>query len=365
MHYSTFRLLALLCPALLLLATGCHHDEPEHHAEVPRLEVSAPLIRDTTVTREYVGQIHASRHIELRALERGYLQHIYVDEGQRVSKGQQMFKILPTLYEAELQKTQAEAEIAGIEYANTKLLADEKVVAPAELALAAAQQNRAKAEVALAQAHLDFTNVRAPFTGIMDHLEAREGSLLDEGELLTTLSDNSKMWVYFSVPEAEYLNYMSNEDRNRKQAVQLRIANGQVFDQPGVVEAIEGEFDHETGNIEFRATFPNPKALLRHGETGSVLMDIPYPNAMLVPQKATFEVLDKLYVFVVDDRNRLEQRAITVAEELPHLFIVSGGLEPTDRILLEGLRKVHDGEEIQVEYHHPAEVAGNLALRAE
>ena len=354
--------LAALCASLLLFA-GCQHEETEHHEVTPKLEVTTPLIQDVTVTREYVGQIHASRHIELRALERGYLQSIYVDEGQTVSKGQRMFKILPNIYEAELQISKAEADMANIELQNTQLLSDEQIVAPNELAMAKATLAKANAEVALAEAHLDFTNIRAPYQGIMDHLEVREGSLLEEGELLTTLSDNSKMWVYFSVPEAEYLDYMANTDKPEKQHVQLRVANGQVFEQDGVVETIEGEFDHETGNIEFRATFENPKALLRHGETGNVLMPIPYERALVIPQKATFEILDKKYVYVVTKENKLEQRPVVIAEELPHVYLVREGLQPDDRILIEGLRKVRNGDTIEVEYHEPEEAMSQLALQ--
>ncbi|WP_116107367.1 efflux RND transporter periplasmic adaptor subunit [Lewinella sp. IMCC34191] len=354
--------LAFLLSLSVLLA-GCGHEEAEHHEVTPKLEVTTPLVQDVTVDREYVGQVHASRHIELRALERGYLQEIYVDEGQTVSKGQRMFKILPNIYEAELQITKAEANIADIELQNTKLLADEKIVAPNELAMAQAKLDKAKAEVSLAEAHLDFTNIRAPYNGIMDHLEAREGSLLEEGELLTTLSDNSKMWVYYSVPEAEYLDYVRNADKPEKQHVRLRIANGEVFDQDGIVEAIEGEFDHETGNIEFRATFPNPDRILRHGETGSVLMPIPYDQALVIPQKATFEILDKKYVYVVDKENRLEQRAIVIAEEMPHVYVIREGLTPDDRILIEGLRKVRNGDVIDVEYQEPEEAMSQLALR--
>ena len=355
----------LLGSLVLLLFLSCQHEETEHHEVTPKLEVTNPLVKDVTVHREYVGQIHASRHIELRALERGYLQEIYVDEGQTVSRGQKMFKILPNIYEAELQITKAEAEIAGIELQNTQLLADEKIVAPNELAMAKAKLNKANAEVTLAEAHLDFTNIRAPYNGIMDHLEAREGSLLEEGELLTTLSDNSKMWVYYSVPEAEYLDYMQNADRPEKQQVQLRIANGQVFDQEGIVEAIEGEFDHETGNIEFRATFPNPDRILRHGETGNVLMPIPYERALVIPQKATFEILDKKYVYVVTPENQLEQRAIEIAEELDHVYVIRDGLDPEDRILIEGLRKVRNGDVIDVEFQEPEKAMAQLALRVD
>jgi membrane fusion protein (multidrug efflux system) len=146
----------------------------------------------------------------LRAFEKGYLEKIFVDEGQFVKKGEMMFKIMPLIYTAELQKAQAEAEFAEIEYQNTKQLADKNVVSQNELALAKAKLDKAKAEVSLAQTHLQFTEVKAPFSGIMDHFQVRLGSLINEGDLLTTLSDNSEMWVYFNVPEAEYLNYKTN-----------------------------------------------------------------------------------------------------------------------------------------------------------
>lgn len=126
----------------------------------------------------------------------------------------------------------------------------------------------------MAQAHLGFTEIRAPFNGIMDRFQKRLGSLIDDGELLTTLSDNSKMWVYFNVPEAEYLNYIRKVKTKGEQNVLLQLANKELFDLHGVVENIEADFNNENGNIAFRATFSNPKGILRHGETGNILMPI-------------------------------------------------------------------------------------------
>lgn len=337
----------------------------EHHKENIKFKITSPIKKDTVITKDYVCQIHAIRHIELRALEKGYLQKIWVDEGQFIKKGQPMFKIMPNVYEAELNKAKAEADVASIEYNNTKLLAKSNIVSPNELAMSKAKYEKANAEVLMAKTHLGFTNINAPFTGIMDHFHVREGSLLDEGELLTTLSDNSKMWVYFNVPEAEYLDFMNSDQRERQRNVSLLMANNQVFDQEGVVKTIEGEFNNETGNIAFRATFPNPKGLLRHGETGSILMKIPLNNALLIPQKATFEVLDKTYVFVVSKEGTVHQKEVQIGAELPHLFVVSKGLTTTDRILLDGLRLVRDGQKIEQQYTAPAKVLTSLDLYAE
>jgi membrane fusion protein (multidrug efflux system) len=327
--------------------------------------VTKPIKKDTSITKDYVSQIHSYRHIELRALEKGYLQDISVDEGQHVKKGQMMFQIMPNIYQAELQKAKAESKTAEIELQNTQLLADGNVVSQNELALAKANFDKANAEVELAETHLGFTKIKAPFDGIMDHLEAREGSLLDEGELLTTLSDNSKMWVYFNVPEAEYLDYIISSDKDTKKEVELLMANNKRFNQKGIVETIEGEFNSETGNIAFRATFPNPDGILRHGETGSVLMKVPFKDVIIIPQKATFEILNKTYVFVIDKNNVVKQREISIGAELPHLFIVNKGLSENDIILLEGIRMVKNNEEIHTKFLEPNKVLSELDLYAE
>ncbi|MCB5191324.1 efflux RND transporter periplasmic adaptor subunit [Methylobacillus arboreus] len=356
---------SVVVSVLVVLLSGCHQQEESKHEEALKLEVTSPLRRDTSITREYVSQIHAIRHIEIRALERGYLQNIYVDEGQKVSEGQPMFKIMPNIYQAELLKSKAEADMVLIEYQNTKALTEKNIVSPNELAVAKAKLDKANAEVNLAETHLSFTNIKAPFPGIMDHLNVRNGSLVDEGDLLTTLSDVSKMWVYFNVPEAEYLDYVESKSGQSPVKVRLKMANGKVFDQDGYVETVEADFDNKTGNIEFRATFPNPNKLLRHGQTGNILMEIPYPNAMLIPQKATFEILDKVYVYVVNKDNKLEQRLVHIDAELPHLYIVKDGLQDGEKILLEGLRRVSNGQQIEVSYQSPEKIVSDLNLHAE
>ncbi|UOQ74918.1 efflux RND transporter periplasmic adaptor subunit [Hymenobacter cellulosilyticus] len=357
-------MLMLMSWSVLCLSTSCSKHEEEKEESVKFL-VTSPLQKDTTITKEYVSQIHSIQHIEVRALEKGYLQKIFVDEGQQIEKGQLMFQIMPLLYQAELKKAEAEAKFVNIEYQNTKKLADGNIVSPNELALSQAKLEKAKAEVSLAQTHLGFTTIRAPFSGIMDHFQARLGSLVDEGDLLTTLSDNSKMWVYYNVPEAEYLAYKSHVQADAKPQVKLKMANNEEFEYPGIVQTIEADFNNETGNIAFRATFPNPKGLLRNGETGSVLMTVPLKNALIVPQKATFEVLEKKFMYVVDSKNVVHQREVTVGAEMPDLYIITSGLKAGDKIMLEGIRKVKDGDKIRFEYQEPKSVIAHLKVYSE
>ncbi len=356
-------------PIILLFAAllfgGCEHKGSEHENEEGTVFlVTSPLQKDTVTQREYVCQIQAINHIELRAQEHGYLQNIFIDEGQFVRKGQRLFQIMPLLYRAKLQKALAEARYAEQEYKNAKMLADSNIISQNQLALIRAKYEKALAEVQLEKVHLQFTNITAPFDGIIGRLHVRVGSLLEEGELLTTLSDISKMWVYFNIPETEYLEYMRHHKEDPIVYVGLRMANGEIYPYPGKITAIESDFNNETGNIAFRATFPNPEKLLRHGETGNIIVKNPIKNAIIIPQKATFELLEKTYVFVVDKQGKVRQKEIHVLSELPHIFIVSG-ITPKDKILLSGLRKVQDGQKIEYKFLPPEKVLANLDLYAE
>lgn len=354
MNYSFFS----ICLAALTVI-GCGHKTQEKQ-EIPELGVTMPIQIDTSVNKEYVCQIRAINHIELRSQERGYLQKIFVDEGQLVKKGQPMFQIMPMIYQAEMEKSKANVDYANIEYENTRALADKNIVSSAELALAKAKLEQEQADLRLANTHLGLTTIRAPFDGIMDRFNMRLGSLVDEGELLTSLSDNSKLWVYFNVPEAEYLEYATRLKKSGPQKVKLLMANNEIFPYDGLFETVEADFNNETGNIAFRATFPNPQRLLRHGETGTILMPSYLKNALFIPQAATFDILDKKFVYVVDENGKVNTRQITTGVEMPHLYTVTSGLSPNDKILVDGLRKVRNGDTIRPKFRPFREVLNEL-----
>src|SRR5690606_34417208 len=356
--------LMFLSLTVAFLHIGCQANKEEKNEKVT-LSVTSPIVKDTVILEDYVAQIRSINHIELRAQEKGYLQKIFVDEGQFVKKGQLLFKIMPNLYEADVNRAKAEVNYAEIEYKNAKQLFDNNVVASTELAMAKAKYDKAKAELAAMNTHLQFTEIRAPFDGIIDRFHVRLGSLIDEGDLLTELSDNSKMWVYFNVPEAEYLDQMSNKSKDSLLQVDLKMANGKMFENKGVVETIEADFDNETGNIAYHATYPNPKGLLRFGETGNVVITTPLKNAVLIPQKATYEVLDKKYVFVVTKDNTVKAREVKIAAEIPHIYVIASGLKKEDKILLDGLRLVKENDKISYKFITPEKAMSSLELYAE
>ncbi len=351
-----------LCAVLCLASCVSKKEEKE---ETGKYAVTSPLIVDTSFTKEYVAQIRSLKDIEIRAQEKGFLQNIYVDEGQFVKAGQILFRIMPKIYEAELMKAQAEADAAEIELQNAKALVDKNVISKNEQAMAQAKLDQANAETTLARLHLSFTEIRAPFDGTIDRIPKKIGSLIDEGELLTSLSDNSQVFAYFNVSEPEYLNYQTDmKDRGSSQ-VGLLLANNQPINSMGAVETIESEFDNETGNIAFRARFSNPGKLLKNGETGKVLMTMPLKNALVIPQKATYEIQDKKYVFVLGSNDVVKAKEITITGEMPDLYVVKNGISETDKILLEGVQKVKDGDKIEYIFQRPQDVISHLRLKAE
>ncbi|MDZ4683993.1 MAG: efflux RND transporter periplasmic adaptor subunit [Planctomycetaceae bacterium] len=332
-------------------------------------------------TQPYVCQIHSCKHIEVRALEGGYLQEIGVKEGQAVKKGDLMFQILPTLYQARLDSEVAEANRIQIELNNAQTLKEKGIVSPQEIALKTADLAKAQAKVMLAKAELGFTSITAPFDGIVDRQRNQLGSLIEEGDVLTTFSDNSVMWVYFNVPEARYLEYKAEldgddpgwDDEGREEGddaavelqIELKLANGRIFPHRGKIGAIEADFNNTTGNIAFRADFPNPDGLLRHGQTGTVLIHRELKNALVIPQRATFEILARRYAYVVDADNVVHQRDITILSEQDDIFVIQEGLEENDRIILEGIREVRDGDKKDYEFRGADAVLGQLKYHAE
>ncbi len=364
MKISLIRVGGLAVIAVSLSSCAKHHEQ--HHEEAHKITATTPVARDVTITQQYVSQIHSQRHIDIRALERGYLEEITVQEGQAVKAGDVLFKVLPTLYKARYDAEVAEAEVARIELQNAKNLLEKKVVAPTEVALLQAKLQKAEAKAKEALADLNFTNIVAPFDGIIDRLHHQHGSLVEESEILTTLSDNKVMWVYFPVTETRYLEYKADFEQHQDELViDLVLANGEKFRYPGKIGAIEADFNNETGTVAFRADFPNPDRLLRHGQTGTVLIHRVLDNALVIPQRAAFEILARRYVYVVGDDNVAHQRDITVANELDDIYLIKDGLALNDRIVLEGVRQIRDGSKVECEVEPPEEVLKHLKYHAE
>jgi membrane fusion protein, multidrug efflux system len=342
------------------------HKEEEVHQEQNKIIVTSPLAKDVITTQQFVCQIHSRRHIEVCALEDGYLKAIPIKEGQAVKEGDVLFEVVPVLYKARLDAELAERDLAQMELKYTVTLAGKNGVSQKEVKLYEAKLAKAQAKADLAQAELDFTKVTARFDGIVDRLHVFQGSLVKEGDVLTTLSDNSEMWVYFNLPERQYLEYMSRSAQDKQdRKIELELANHEKFPQSCIRVTVEAQFNNETGNIPFRADFKNPDGLLRHGQTGTILIHRTLKDAIVIPQRATFELLDKRYVWVVGEDHKAHQTLITIEHELEDIFVIKSGLHVGDKIVLEGVRQIEEGGEVEYEFRKPEEALTNQKFHAE
>ena len=222
--------------------SGANSSRSENDQEHRKIVLTSPKAMDVAITQRYVCQIRSRQHIDVCALENGCLDEIKVREGQAVKKGDLLFKIAPTLNNAKLDDL--------------------------------------------------FANIRAPFEGIIGRLREKQGSLIKEGDILTTLSDNNVMWVFFNVPEKQYLEYMANR-KEYEDKIELVLASQTKFPQPGKLGAIEGQFNNATGNVAFRADFPNPDGLLHHGQTGTIVVHRKAHDAIVIPLRATYEMYEQ------------------------------------------------------------------------
>jgi membrane fusion protein (multidrug efflux system) len=320
--------------------------------------------KDTLIHNNYVTAIEAKRNVEIRAKVPGFLDKIYVDEGQEVKQGQLLFQLNDKEYRLALDKAKAslanmraEARAAELELERVRILVNKKIISPTEQELAQAKLKAAEARVSEALSveseaanRLSYTFIYAPFSGIIDRIPLRAGSLVSEGALLTTVSDLSSVYAYFNVSENEYLQRVQSKNPGSgklKDTAALILANDTRYTHTGYIETMESEFDEGTGSIAFRATFPNPAHLLKHGASGKVQLVTPLHEALLVPQKAVFEIQDKNYVFVVNANNTVSMRNFIPARRISDFYVVQSGLSKGEKIVVEGIQTLRDGIQIQ------------------
>ncbi|MBE7176226.1 MAG: efflux RND transporter periplasmic adaptor subunit [Mucilaginibacter polytrichastri] len=360
--YKKYFLFCLSLAGLAAILSSCTTGTQAKNStdDRPRVPVITLKTRDTVFQKPYVADIQAIKNVEIRCRVKGFIEKIFVDEGMFVKKGQQLFHINDEEYRASVARTQAtltgaiaDVKAIDLELDRVKMLVKKKVISESEVEVTEAKRKaifskitEARTELENSRRRLAFTTVRAPFDGYVGRIPLRNGSLVDEGSLLTALSDISAVFAYFEFPETEYLQYSRLKKDLKKDSasrVRLVLADGSKYAYPGQIETIEGEIEQNTGSIAFRARFPNPDRLLRHGATGRIYIASKANNILLVPQKSVFDIQDKSYVFVVDDQNKLHMKNFERGARFSHFYLVKKGLDPDERIVYEGVQNVRDG----------------------
>lgn len=338
----------------------------------PVLPVLAITSANTTTDAEYPAAIQGTVDVEIRPQVSGNLDRIFVDEGAYVSKGQTLFKINERPFREQLNNALASLHAAEAALINANLeidkltpLVQNKVVSDYQLKTARASQKiaaanieQAKAMVGSAKINLGYTNVTAPVSGYIGRLPKKQGSLVSASdvEALTTLSDVHEVFAYFSLSETDFINFKTQYagsslgDKIKKlPPVTLILADNNAYPQTGKIDMVDGQFDKTTGAITIRATFPNANGTLRSGNTGRIRLGLNHDDAILVPQAATVEMQDKVFVFTVGKDNKVTKMPISIVGKSGTNYLIKEGVKTGDQIVLSGIDKLQDGQAIQPE----------------
>lgn len=339
-------------------------------------KISLPVhVMDTTTAvtvKDYLGTIEGKVNVEIRPQVEGILEEIFVDEGAFVEEGQKLFKINSLPYQEELNNALAKENVEKAKLRNAKLelerlkpLIDNEVIsevrlqtAQSDYEVAQASLAQASAAVASARISLEFTIIKAPVSGFIGRIPKRIGNLVakNDSQPLTVLSDIQDVYVYFAMSESDFL-YFSRKNGEKDSLslnnssrfvrdVTLVLADGEEYQEKGFVDAVTGQVNKTTGSISLRATFPNEDFILRSGNTGTLKMQENLPGVLMVPQVATTELQDKIFVYTLTPDNKVKRRAIKVSGKSGSNYIVTEGLGFGDRVILSGFDKLAEGMEI-------------------
>lgn len=341
--------------------------------EENKVFIKVPVIslenQSQSILNEYPASIRAISSIEIRPQVEGVLEKIYVDEGEKVAKGQLLFKINDRPFIERLNQASANLEAAKSalikseqEVTKKQSLVDNKVIADFQLKnalsdreIARANLRQAKAEEENARINLSYTKIRANRDGIIGRLETKEGSLVGpaNNRALTTLSDNGNLHVYFTLSENDYISLKKSSNSVSVEKiielfppVQLILSDQTVYDQIGKVDMIDGQFNATTGSIMLRATFPNPTGFLREGNTGKLQIPNVYDNVLVIPQESIKETQGKIFVFKVSDDNKVHQQEVQILGKNQNLLIVKTGLQSGDKIVAKGIESLKEDQTI-------------------
>lgn len=342
-----------------LMLSGCKGgDASQQQQQAPTLAVMTVSEEDASMNTVYPATLHGVNDVEIRPQISGFLTKVHVQEGQHVAAGQVLFTIDQVQLQAAVDAARAAIEVAqaNVNTAqtsanNNKILLDKNIISASAyqtsidaLNAAKAQLHQAQANLVNAQKNLSYSVIKAPTAGIVGTIDNKEGSLVSPSTLLTVLSDNGGMEAYFSMTEKEVLALTDDGKRTVKEAiatmpeVQLQLATGNIYPYKGKIVSISGVLDTQTGSATVKAQFPNPDGMLRSGNTGQILMPTITTGALKVPQKATFEIQDMKFVYVLGDSSKIHTTPITVSDLSDgQTYVVTSGLKPGDVIVTEGV----------------------------
>jgi len=345
--------------SILFFIQGCS-DAPIASNTI-NLKVFNPVVKDTSYYTEYVAEIAAVQFAEIRSQVSGLVEQIHVSEGTQVSKGtllvslNQEFLMQELLAaKARLKESESNYRASKLKFESSKKLLENKIISQAELDVLGAELeamassfDNLTAQVVEAEINLGFTKIAAPFNGVVGRFNFKVGSLVEVGDVITEMSNDSEIFTYFNLPEVEYLAWAQDSVKIIGMPVNLILANRTSYPFQGVVESIDNVIDQATGNIGIKARFKN-NGLVKHGSSGKIQLLQTLTGGVLIPQKSVLDIQGELFVYTVDNQKLVKRRRVTPLGRLPHWYVVSSnGLESSLEIVLEGIQLISEGQKVE------------------
>jgi membrane fusion protein, multidrug efflux system len=359
--------ISIFAIALLMSVASCKNTEQE--ATAPPFKTKVVDTTSAVVYSEYSAVIQSQSLIEIRTRISGYIQKIAVNEGEYVKKGDLLFRIDDADYtqnlnaaQAGVQSAKAQMDNASLEVRKLTPLVSKGIISPYELEsaksnqkAAEAQYNQAIAQYNNANINLGYTRITAPVDGVLGRIYIREGSLVgpSNSEPLTNISSDGDVYAYFSFDEKKLsaasknsADYSGKYDPNKNSIVELQLADGTIYQYKGKLESATGIIDRATGSIQLKVIFPNPRLNILSGSSGVLRFPAIFRGSIVIPQKSTYELQDKIMVYIVNEDNTVSAKNITISGISGNDYVVKDGLSKGDRIVFEGTDKLKEGMKI-------------------
>lgn len=338
---------------MTVVLSSCGNKQDNQQVQGPPATFPVAQIAYKTITgyQEYPTNIEGIVNSHVRAKISGYIQKVFVDEGQKVTKGQALFKLETRSLSQDAGAARALINVAQVEVDKLIPLVEKNIISPVQLETAKANLAQAKANYSSIVANIDYATVKSSVDGYVGSINFREGSLVSPSDAtpLTIVSDIKQVYAFFSLNEADYLGFLQNtkgKNLNEKidnfPEVSLILVNGNTYSEKGKIETSTGQINQNTGTVNFRAIFNNPNELLTNGNSGKINIPTVYENAIVIPQEATYEQQGNIMVFTVGENNKVSSLIIKVKVSIDNLYVVESGIKEGDKIVTTGVEKLRN-----------------------
>lgn len=364
------RITLFLLSAIIFTSCQPAEQEPPQEALAPYPVIEIPLKTVTGYTT-YPVSIEGTINSAVRAKVSGYITEVLVDEGEKVTKGQTLFKLETSSLTQDAEAAAANVQAAQVEVDKLIPLVEKDIISNVQLETAQARLAQAKASFNSIAANIDYATIKSSIDGNVGAIPFREGALVSPGDQdpLTTVSGIDNVYAFFAMNEKDYLNFIQttegdnlSEKINNFPPVELQLVNGELYEAKGKIETVTGQVNVSTGTVSFRAVFPNPRRLLTNGNSGKIRISKQYENVAVVPEVSTFEQQGKVYVYRVQGDTMAVSSVIEVTERINNMVVIASGIEAGDKIVAQGVGKLRNNTPIQPEAVDFESIANSLNI---